>query len=163
MAELWLTENGEERVVRALIAEKGIEINSRDEMDETPLSLAVSRGYEGTIEALLAAKGIDVDSKDIYSRTPISRAAARGHYGIVIALLATNRADVHWKDRQGYTALQWATERNHDSIAALLAEVSATPETHGDTSWVKNEQSQRKTQSGEEEEAPILEKEKLYT
>ncbi len=52
---------GEQSNVKRLI-DDGKDVNVKDYYGQTPLSMAVKRGYKGIVEVLLAADNVDPDS-----------------------------------------------------------------------------------------------------
>jgi ankyrin repeat protein len=62
-------------VVKLLLAREGVDRDSKDGYDPTPLSWAARKGYEAVVKLLLTRNGVDPDSKDRSGRTPLSWAA----------------------------------------------------------------------------------------
>jgi hypothetical protein len=85
-------------------------VDSKDNYNRTPLSLAARSGYEAIVKLLFKTGDADVDSKDDYSETPLSWAASGGHEAVVKLLLETGKANVDSKDYYGRTPLSWAKE-----------------------------------------------------
>jgi len=64
--------NGNEAVVKLLLTKDGVDPDSKDNTDRTPLWWAARSGREAVVKLLLAKDGVDPDSKDKYGRTPLS-------------------------------------------------------------------------------------------
>ncbi|EEU38815.1 uncharacterized protein NECHADRAFT_22508, partial [Fusarium vanettenii 77-13-4] len=79
------------------------DINSRDDLDRTPLLYAAERGYEAAVQVLLEA-GAEVDHQDVYGAAPLHFAALRGHVSIM-RLLLVRGANADLKDKHGFTPL----------------------------------------------------------
>jgi hypothetical protein len=79
---------GLHNMVELLLAQDGVDPDSKDEKGQTPLSWAAKRGHGAVVELLLAREGVDPDSKDNYGQTPLSWAAENGHEAVVELLLA---------------------------------------------------------------------------
>ncbi|RYC78655.1 hypothetical protein BFJ63_vAg18472, partial [Fusarium oxysporum f. sp. narcissi] len=132
---------GQEAVVKLLLATEGVGVDSKDEHGKTPLSLAAEDGHEGTVKLLLETEKVDVDSKDKDGWTPLLWAAAFGHEAIVKLLLAIESIDVDTKDENGITPLRAAATYGYAGIVKLLLETEKvdvdSKDEHGRTplSW----------------------------
>jgi ankyrin repeat protein len=119
----WAAENGHEGVVRLLLANDGVDPDSKDgRSGRTPLSRAAEKGHGAVVQLLLEKDGVDPDSKEGgYGRTPLSWAAERGHEAVVRLLLAMDGVDPDSKDgRSGRTPLSRAAEKGHEAVVRLL-------------------------------------------
>jgi ankyrin repeat protein len=67
-----------------LLLETGkVDVDSKDENGETPLSWAAYNGHEAVVKLLLETGKVDVDLKDRVGKTPLSWAAQNGHEAVV--------------------------------------------------------------------------------
>lgn len=80
--------NGNEAIVKLLLATEGVDLNIRGHFGRTALSQAVESDSLAIVEPLIAAKGIDANSVDNMGRTPLSKAAEKGRTDIVKLLIA---------------------------------------------------------------------------
>ena len=103
--------NGQEAVVKLLLAKRGVDPDSKDKVGRTPLSWAAGNGHEAVVKLLLGTDGVGLDSKDKDGRTPLSLAAEEGHEAVVKLLLAMSSVDPDSKDNGGRTPLWWAGAR----------------------------------------------------
>ena len=62
---LSLAAGGHEAIVRLLIQQDGIDINSKDSCGLTPLSRAADEGHEAIVRLLIQQDDIDINSKDL--------------------------------------------------------------------------------------------------
>ncbi len=102
------------------LIEQGADVNTKGEVEFTPLHLASwnENGFE--IARLLIEKGADVNAKDGYGYTPLHR-AAQNYDGFEIAkLLIENVADVNTKDKYGSTPLHIAASNEGGFVIAKL-------------------------------------------
>lgn len=122
-ALLWAAENGDEASAILALAE-GVDVNAKDWLGQTPLSLAAENGYTGIVRLLLDAAGTAVHTTDWRGRTPLSWAAGKGHITIVRMLLETydgnDEPRVQWVDKSGWTPLTLAMENKHGDIVKVL-------------------------------------------
>lgn len=117
----WAAANGQEAIVRLLLATKQVDPNSRDRHGKTPLWRAVEQGHEAIVRILLATEQIDPNSRDRYGETPLSWAVEQGHEAIVGLLLATERINPGLKSsRHGETPLLRAAANGQEAIVRLL-------------------------------------------
>ena len=116
-----LSHFGYEAVAKLLLATGEVDVHSKDDAGQTPLSRAAAGGHEAVVKLLLATGKVDVNLKDTeYGRTPLSYAAWGGHEAIVKLLLATGKVDVNLKDDSGRTLLTWAAWGGYEAVAKLL-------------------------------------------
>ena len=95
----------------------GTDVNARNELGITPLSLATGGGYKEIVE-LLIAKGADVNAKfGIW--TPLHIAAFRGRKEVA-ELLINEGADVNAKNKNGDTPLDFTINMKKTETAELL-------------------------------------------
>ena len=95
-------------MVKLLIETGKVDVDSKDNHNQTPLSWAAKRGHEAVVKLLVETGKADVDSKDNCNQTPLSWAAKRGHEAVVKLLVKTGRADVDSKDNRNQMPLSWA-------------------------------------------------------
>lgn len=77
----------EAEAVVKLLLEKGIELETKDEIyGQTPLLWAIKEGHEAIVKLLLK-KGIELETEDNNGRTPLSWAVGKGYEAIVKLLL----------------------------------------------------------------------------
>ena len=107
---------GNENVVEMLL-DKGVDMNSRDNNDRTPLSWAAGGGYTRVVEILLK-RGAEVDSRDNTGRTPISFAVEAGHNDTVTLLLDVT--DINVKDGSVRSLLELTVPTRQSQIMAQL-------------------------------------------
>jgi ankyrin repeat protein len=106
----WAAENGHEAVVKLLLAEDGVDPDSKDtKYSQTPLWCAAENGHEAVVKLLVAEDGVDPNFKDTDSRTPLSWTAVNGHEEVVKLLLVKDGVDLDFEDTiNGQTPLSWA-------------------------------------------------------
>ncbi|KAJ5493989.1 hypothetical protein N7463_010076 [Penicillium fimorum] len=110
-------------VVQHLLKDGSVEVDIRDpDIDQTPLSLAATKGHEIVVSLLLETGKVDVESKDSNGRTPLSLAATYGHDTVVSLLLEAGKVDIESKDSTGRTPLSWAAGFGHYNVVSLLLE-----------------------------------------
>lgn len=110
---------GLEWALSALLA-NGLNPESKDSHDRTPLSWAAERGHEGVVRLLLENKNVDAESKSCLGQTSLSVAARFGHPAIVSLLADTGHADVNSRSHSGLTPLLFAVLYGHESTVRLL-------------------------------------------
>eukprot|EP01132_Coremiostelium_polycephalum_P000283 gene283-370_t len=124
----WAITGGNTEVVRWLLDQGGININYRDDRNQTLLYRAAYEGHT-EIVALLLARGADPNnSQDITGNTPLHRATQEGH-SATVRLLLEKGAHPNAMDKNNRTPLHWAAAQGHLPITTLLLEQGATPDT----------------------------------
>ena len=73
-------------VVQRLL-ENGAELESKNNYNQTPLSLAAKRGHEAIMKLLLNRDDVAADSRDEYDQISLLWAAEKGHKAIMKLLL----------------------------------------------------------------------------
>lgn len=125
----YAAERGFTRLVHHLLA-SGVEVDGRDLIDETPLSLAVINGQPGCVYELLLA-GADREAQTAFGRgTPLHRAVEWNRVNVARLLLDWG-ADPNARNRWGQTPLHVEADNGwHPNTAGtmLLLERGAKPE-----------------------------------
>lgn len=104
---------GDPQMIHLLVA-RGIDVNHRDESQDTPLIIAAWNGSPEVISALVEA-GADVNARRIDGRTALHLAASHGRTDVVRLLIAAG-ADPTIPDESGATAIDVARDRNFASM-----------------------------------------------
>ena len=99
--EFWKT--AKMRIVKASI-KQGVDLNTRDENELTPLHLAVLISEMPEVVALLIDSGADIEARDKNANTPLHNAARNGKLEMV-TLLLDKGADIEARERNGNTLL----------------------------------------------------------
>jgi hypothetical protein len=104
-------ENGFTSSVKRLLSIRNINVNVKDDWNETPLHWAA---YNGHIEIarLLLQNGAEVNAKSRWDRTPLHFSAFHGHVDI-LHLLVENGADLDAQSNDGGRALHCAARYGH--------------------------------------------------
>src|SRR5205085_323692 len=107
----------QETVVKLLLARDNVEVDSKNNYGQTPLSWAAGQGHEAVVELLLSRSDVEADSKDHRGRTPLWWTAGQGHEAVVELLLArsdvkADSQDICW----GQTPLSWSAEQGHEAV-----------------------------------------------
>lgn len=109
---------GRDDIVQALLMDKAIDLNAKDEDGFSALMAAAGGGYTAIVQTL-TNKGADVNAKNLNGETALMWATIFGHYDIVRILLAKG-AEVNAKNVNGKTALGLAVMFGYDDIINLL-------------------------------------------
>ena len=127
--------NGHTAVVSALLG-LGVDVNTKDKHDRTPLWWAARNGHAGTVRTVLGTGLVDCESPDTSGQTVLAVAAANGHSEVLEILLAgKDRVQIQAEDFQGRTALSWAAEGGHKAAVSLLLKAGADTEIHDVHGW----------------------------
>ena len=113
---------GLEAVVRRLLQDGKVDVNSKNSKGQTPLSLAARKGHEAVVKLLLETGKADVNCKTIENETPLLSAAEYGQEAVVKLLLETGKVDVNNKDSNDDTPLSLAAWYGHETVVKLLLE-----------------------------------------
>jgi ankyrin repeat protein len=109
---------GDTGKIEQLLA-SGLDVNARNEENDTPLLVAAKHGRTEAVKLLLE-KGADVEARNDARMTALTAAAAKGAVDAVKALAARG-ADVNHKTADGSGALALAAANGHpETVQALL-------------------------------------------
>ena len=109
---------GDDQQVSNLLGETGVEIDTRDNNQNTPLILAASEGHIEIVKVLLE-KGADINAVEHGGNTSLLFAISQNHHDIVKILLSKN-ADVNIPNSEGETALLSAVSLENTEIVKLI-------------------------------------------
>ena len=106
--------------VTRMLLMKGIDLESRCNLGQTPLNHAAYRGHIDICKLLLD-QGAMIDSTDRHSLSPIYRACQSGNLPIV-SLLISRAANLETRSDRGWTPLHIAASNGHlEIVKALVA------------------------------------------
>ena len=111
----------DDKITLTLLIESGLDINFKDEDDDTLLIKACRHSSENIGKFLIENKA-DINAKNKNGITPLIWVAYRNNT-ILTNLLLSNGADVNLQDNKGRTALMWAVyakDKDIDIINILL-------------------------------------------
>ena len=121
---------GNEKTIDELLRIPGINVNVKNENDETPLYEAAKSNNSSVIKLLLAQENIQVNDKDKQGYTPLSIAIEQNNTMSVLSLLQSTRIDVNTKTKLGSSPLHLAIQRDNQEVVEELiakgANVNAT-------------------------------------
>lgn len=101
-----------------LLLERGIGVNTQDQLGRTALDAAIDGWHEALVMILLE-KGADINLPNQRGRTAFHGALKTGNEAIV-RLLIENGADITASGNNGETALHLAVENEHEAMLLLL-------------------------------------------
>jgi ankyrin repeat protein len=113
---------GHLEVVKLLLKKEGVEVNTKDNYYQTPLSYAVENRHLEVVKLLLEKEGVEVNPEDIHGQTPLSYAVENGQVEVVKLLLEKEGVEVNSKDRYSRTPLSCAVDSGHLEVVKLLLE-----------------------------------------
>ncbi|GFF96244.1 hypothetical protein IFM53868_08439 [Aspergillus udagawae] len=101
-------------IIKRLLAH-GYDVNTKDSEQQTPLSLAVRKGYLKVVNLLLCQRDIDINVADTQGMTPIWLATRYGRDEIACRLLAKPDLDVNAvvTERTVGVGREWSTSLHH--------------------------------------------------
>ncbi len=103
-------EQGKDRMLEFLLAQKDINVNLKSPNGLTPLSLAVGLGREVAISLLLAKDNIDVNCQDNNGRTPLLASVDIGNMRAFRSLMEATNINFDLMDNRGRTPLLASVE-----------------------------------------------------
>ncbi|CAG7562537.1 unnamed protein product [Fusarium equiseti] len=112
-----------DEIVKLLLAQPGIKLNTTDNNGHTPLTLAVKKGFESTVNLLLDMEGIDL-GPDGARKTPLATAFECGQLTIASHLVNAERRRNPTKTYQ--TLLSWASENDKRDLVRRINDLYTT-------------------------------------
>lgn len=107
-------------IVKLLLAQPGIELNTRDIIGYTPLTLAVRSGFENIVNLLLDMKDIDLGPDGVH-KTPLSTALDCQHLTIACHLVNAERRRSPTRTQQ--TLLSWASQNGKIDVVQRINDI----------------------------------------
>ena len=114
--------HGDIKLMKFLISHK-IDVNSKDNLGNTPLYAASMNGEMAPVAYLLEQKA-DVNAKSRRGRTALMPAVVKRKLDLAKLLLQKN-ADVNAKSKSGWTCLHMASDKGSTAMAKFLIENKA--------------------------------------
>lgn len=108
------------KVLRFLIAHKGIDPNIGDLNGQTVLKLAYINQKKDIVEVLLKHPLIDINAEDVFRRTFLHEVAIKKDVKMLSNLLKYNKLNVNVLDAFGKTPLTIACREGNEKMVALL-------------------------------------------
>ena len=115
--------NDNEALLNLALGVPGVDVNSSDQDQETPLMRACQLGHVNIADLLCHADNIDVNLRDSSGRTALLHAVLENHAGCVEVLRATNGVDWNIKDEDGDSALSVAVDQGYAEILKIILSV----------------------------------------
>ncbi|XP_055956595.1 ankyrin repeat and death domain-containing protein 1A-like isoform X3 [Patella vulgata] len=106
--------------IRALYSQNSKEINSKNNLDRTPLHWAAANGNMEAVQALIEG-GADLEGKDKYGMRPVLWAAWFGHLPVLKALIRSGATPL-CSNKQGLSIVHCAAENNHVDVMNFILE-----------------------------------------
>lgn len=110
--------NGHDSIALLLLDLEPVEIDAKNNCDQTPL-FAASGGGNTRMVRMLIEKGADVNSEDCYGETPLTEAAAYGD-AEAVEMLLHNGANVEGALSHRKTPLHRAAKCGHAKVVQIL-------------------------------------------
>ncbi|XP_046332501.2 ankyrin repeat and KH domain-containing protein 1-like [Haliotis rufescens] len=110
---------GHAEMVKYILSQNIVDINSRGLYGRTPLMVAVAGGYKDVFD-LLVSEGGDVSAVDGNGSTILHVACFCGQVEMVKHILSQGIVDIHAKDKYGHTAAMMAKRRKHMKVYDLI-------------------------------------------
>ncbi|XP_046585459.1 ankyrin repeat domain-containing protein 50-like [Haliotis rubra] len=118
------SEGGHEEVVKCVLSQNIVDINSRDERGRTPVMRAVYFGHRDVYN-LLVNKGADVSIETNDGRNILYSAVAGGHVDMVKYILSQHIVEINSRDKKRKTALMVSAYAGHREVFDLLVNEGA--------------------------------------
>jgi ankyrin repeat protein len=116
---------GDTALVELLLKSDGVNIETRDTIQRTPLLCAVQKDQTAVVKVLLEKAEINVQGS--MWETPLHWVAMNGNKAIMLHLLS-NGADIDARDKNNGTPLAWAIELNMTTCVETLLEKGSKAE-----------------------------------
>ncbi|XP_071104774.1 putative ankyrin repeat protein RF_0381 [Haliotis cracherodii] len=115
---------GSVEIVKCVLAQNIVDINSKGEAEKTPVMLAASSGYGAVFECLVE-EGADISVENVDGDNILHLACRGGNVEIVKYVLAQNIADINSKGDSEMTPVLIAATLETEELSPLLIERGA--------------------------------------
>ncbi|XP_067650458.1 serine/threonine-protein phosphatase 6 regulatory ankyrin repeat subunit B-like [Haliotis asinina] len=115
----WACRGGHVDMVKHIISNYGVDINSRDMCGRPPLMTSVYFGYTDIFKYLVSF-GANVSYVDDYGDNILHRASTGGHAKMVQYIISQNMVDINSRGRYGRTPLMIAAHRGRREAFDVL-------------------------------------------
>jgi len=116
---------GKQLVAEGILVRGGVNLDARNRGRETPLHVAIEKGYRELAELMVKARA-PLAARTLNGEPPLHFAALHSDSFFVDLLLAA-KADPNARNNDGESALQWAVMSGHAQTAKHLLEGGADP------------------------------------
>jgi ankyrin repeat protein len=127
---------GKEEMINELLQIPGIDINVKNENDETPLHEAAKNNHPSVVKLLASQENTQVNAKDKQGYTPLSIAIEQRNMMATLFLLQSTKINVNtttkWGNSPLHLAIQTNSQRTVEELIAKGANINAT-NNHGIT------------------------------
>ncbi|MHB9147312.1 MAG: ankyrin repeat domain-containing protein [Candidatus Amoebophilus sp.] len=111
---------GNEKKIEKLLQIPEIDINIKNENDETPLHEAAKSNNSAVIKLLLGQENIQVNAQDKQEYTPLSIAIEQSNTASISSLLQSTKTDVNIKNKWGSSPLHLAIQKDNKGLVEDL-------------------------------------------
>ncbi|CAO2653405.1 Nn.00g028160.m01.CDS01 [Neocucurbitaria sp. VM-36] len=107
------TYKGHLEIVKILLNQTTVKVNSVTKEHETPLHLAIIKKHTEVVKHLIHHDDVDINAKGLGEQTPLHLAASIGHVRVVEYIINHDGLDINPKNSNEQTPLHLAASRGH--------------------------------------------------
>ena len=116
---------GKQLVAEGILVRGGVNLDARNAGRETPLHVAIEKGYRELVELMVKARA-PLAARTLNGETPLHFAALHSD-SFFVDLLLSAKADPNARNNDGESVLQWAVMSGNPMTAKHLLEGGADP------------------------------------
>ncbi|XP_048254579.1 serine/threonine-protein phosphatase 6 regulatory ankyrin repeat subunit B-like [Haliotis rufescens] len=106
-------------MVKHILSQNILDINSRTKCNRTPVMMAAKRGYRNVL-AVLVSKGADVSLRDRRGNNILLYTCAGGQVEMVKYVLSLNKVDINRRGQRGWTSVMVAARLGNREMLDFL-------------------------------------------